>query len=430
LFNLLTAAMALCRGVVVLWLVVAKAAWGFVVPLHPRPHPGPQLRRLAMVPTETVAFADQGGNLAGTLFQASLAPYVGFLYFLNYERNKAPDLVKFGFGFLLLFVAATIPTGILSTKTFGVSLADCDWLHGGAEALLTVSNILLVLGFRQAMTGKEDFGRGLLPPEGAGDDESASSTPLAASPPGLPSPGRFVVANGRAKAFAFASAVAAVALIVGGVPALHLEAHSQFLGGLGGFDVGLGPEPANALSIPTWIVHYSSVAEFVVAMGLAYRYSDAVQNPKWKTFAWAMLPSHVSGLCACTYHLFYNPASLKWLVTTQAALTCLGNLTLCLAAFALARSNGWTVPFLEDEKQIGVSTPGVTATLDDDPLVFPEIAAFAVAAAYLTKYASVPAAGLLATANPIAAAAIIAGIPVITANTVLQGGEIETTASE
>ena len=34
---------------------------------------------------------------------------------------------------------------------FGVSLADVDWLHGSAEALLTVTNLLIVYGFRQTM---------------------------------------------------------------------------------------------------------------------------------------------------------------------------------------------------------------------------------------------------------------------------------------
>lgn len=32
-----------------------------------------------------------------------------------------------------------------------------------------------------------------------------------------------------------------------------------------------------------------------------------------------------SGICACTYHLFYNAPSLNLLVTLQAALTCFGN---------------------------------------------------------------------------------------------------------
>ncbi|KAH8062871.1 hypothetical protein JL720_13113 [Aureococcus anophagefferens] len=84
-----------------------------------------------------VAFADQGGNLAGKFFMGSLPPYALFLYFLNYEGNNAPPLVRFGFAYLLLFVAATIPTGIIAKTTWGVSLADADWLHGGAESLLT-----------------------------------------------------------------------------------------------------------------------------------------------------------------------------------------------------------------------------------------------------------------------------------------------------
>jgi len=85
-----------------------------------------------------LAFADQGSNLAGKFFQSSLLPYLGFLYFLkNGDKNRVPELSFFGFQFLLLFVIATIPTGIISKTVYGVSLADVDWLHGSAEALLT-----------------------------------------------------------------------------------------------------------------------------------------------------------------------------------------------------------------------------------------------------------------------------------------------------
>ena len=42
-----------------------------------------------------VAFADQGGNLAGKFFMGSLPPYALFLYFLNYEGNNAPPRAKF-----------------------------------------------------------------------------------------------------------------------------------------------------------------------------------------------------------------------------------------------------------------------------------------------------------------------------------------------
>jgi hypothetical protein len=95
-------------------------------------------------PSNLLSFADQGQNLAGIFFQASLLPYLLFLYFLSFRENRIPDVGNFGFQFLLLFVVSTIPSGIISKATYGTSLANVDWLHGGAELLLTVSNILLV----------------------------------------------------------------------------------------------------------------------------------------------------------------------------------------------------------------------------------------------------------------------------------------------
>ena len=94
--------------------------------------------------TMMMAFTDQGQNLAGIFFQASLLPYLLFLYFLSFKANRIPAVGNFGFQYLLLFVLSTIPAGIVSKATYGTSLANVDWLHGGAEALLTVSNILLV----------------------------------------------------------------------------------------------------------------------------------------------------------------------------------------------------------------------------------------------------------------------------------------------
>lgn len=35
---------------------------------------------------------------------------------------------------------------------YGTSLANVDWLHGAAESLLTVTNLLIVLGLRQVGT--------------------------------------------------------------------------------------------------------------------------------------------------------------------------------------------------------------------------------------------------------------------------------------
>jgi hypothetical protein len=86
------------------------------------------------------------------LFAVSLFPYLAFLFYLR--RAKGPLLVSFGFAFLLVFVAATIPAGIYAKQHFGTSLANVDWLHGLAESLLTVTNILIVLGFRRALASE------------------------------------------------------------------------------------------------------------------------------------------------------------------------------------------------------------------------------------------------------------------------------------
>lgn len=36
------------------------------------------------------------------------------------------------------------------------SLSNVDWLHGGAESLLMLTNLLIVLGLRQALRKAED----------------------------------------------------------------------------------------------------------------------------------------------------------------------------------------------------------------------------------------------------------------------------------
>ena len=89
-----------------------------------------------------------------TLFALSLFPYLGFLWFLS-RTKLMPRLALMGFYGTLVFVAVTIPAAIYAQVHYGKSLADVDWLHGSAESFLTVSNIILVLGFRQAlMTAK------------------------------------------------------------------------------------------------------------------------------------------------------------------------------------------------------------------------------------------------------------------------------------
>lgn len=90
-----------------------------------------------------------------TLFAVSLFPYLGFLWFLQ-RSPKMPKMALMGFYLLLLFVVITIPAGIYAENHYHTSLANVDWLHGGAEFFLTLSNILVVLGFRQVVIEKEN----------------------------------------------------------------------------------------------------------------------------------------------------------------------------------------------------------------------------------------------------------------------------------
>ncbi|MFB2876712.1 MULTISPECIES: DUF3593 domain-containing protein [Floridanema] len=85
-----------------------------------------------------------------TLFIVSLFPYLGFLWFIT-RSQQMPRLGLIGFYMTLVFVGVTIPAGIYAKIVYGESLANVDWLHGGAEFFLTLANILVVLGFRQGI---------------------------------------------------------------------------------------------------------------------------------------------------------------------------------------------------------------------------------------------------------------------------------------
>ncbi len=89
----------------------------------------------------------------------------------------------------------------------------------------------------------------------------------------------------------------------------------------------------NVMSIPTWIVHVSSVIEWIAAIWFIWRYGALSGDRSWWALSWAMLPALISAMCACTWHFFDNLESLSWLVTLQAAMTVVGNCTLCLAAW-------------------------------------------------------------------------------------------------
>jgi Protein of unknown function (DUF2499) len=94
-----------------------------------------------------------------------------------------------------------------------------------------------------------------------------------------------------------------------------------------------------ALSLPTWLIHVSSVIEWIAAISLVWTYGEVTHKRAWCSLSYAMLPALVSAMCALTWHFFDNNESLEWLVTIQAATTVLGNFTLCLAAWWIWRAS-------------------------------------------------------------------------------------------
>lgn len=343
------------------------------------------------------SFADQGQNLAGIFFQQSLLPYLAFLYFLSFRANKIPAVANFGFQFILLFVASTIPAGIISRAAYETSLANVDWLHGWAELLLTTANVLIVWGLKEAST-------------------SPNQTPV-----GTPR----LVGFGLFALFAAGCAL--------GPGTIGWEAHTGFMAGIGDLSATTvqslpwvtHTEPINGLSIPTWVIHFSSVIEYVIAMDLVWKYSEVTNNEKWKGMTWGMLPLHASGVCACTYHFFYNPSSLQFLVSMQAGFTLLGNLTCAIAAFRIAKANGWTLgevnPFKGEDDTSGLVADGIAnealvlrEPVESNLVLASKLVGVSLFLSYAVKYGSLGL-DLPFEPNGAAALAIVLGIPGLTA---------------
>ncbi|MDJ1179114.1 DUF2499 domain-containing protein [Roseofilum sp. BLCC_M91] len=93
----------------------------------------------------------------------------------------------------------------------------------------------------------------------------------------------------------------------------------------------------NVLSIPTWVIHVSSVMEWIIAIWLIWRYGELTGDRRWSWLSLAMIPALISAMSACTWHFFDNDPNLEWIVTLQAAMTVVGNCTLCAAGWLLWR---------------------------------------------------------------------------------------------
>ena len=89
------------------------------------------------------------------------------------------------------------------------------------------------------------------------------------------------------------------------------------------------------LSFGTWLIHISSVIEWIVAIFVIYKIST---YKEYNLFFWlsiGMVPNLIGAMCAITWHIYDNQAVLYGLVTLQGIFTFIGNSTLALASFTI-----------------------------------------------------------------------------------------------
>tara|TARA_B100001109_G_scaffold196328_1_gene162922 strand:- start:51 stop:353 length:303 start_codon:yes stop_codon:yes gene_type:complete len=85
------------------------------------------------------------------------------------------------------------------------------------------------------------------------------------------------------------------------------------------------------LSFFTWLIHISSVIEWIVAIFVINKISE---NNNYKNYFWlglAMIPNLVGAMSAITWHIYDNQMDLYGLVSLQGLFTIFGNATLALA---------------------------------------------------------------------------------------------------
>ena len=80
------------------------------------------------------------------IFVISIIPYLIFLFYL-YKNPNLSNTIKIGFSFTLLFVLITIIFSVISLTVYDKSLVEIDSFHALAEAFLTLTDFIILLGF-------------------------------------------------------------------------------------------------------------------------------------------------------------------------------------------------------------------------------------------------------------------------------------------
>lgn len=95
-----------------------------------------------------------GEDIFDLILQISSVVYISFLVTLVMIKKRDPDLLSgltiAGFWFLLVFISVTVFFMYLSTEVRAFpTLTHDDLLHGGAESLLTISNLMIIIGIHR-----------------------------------------------------------------------------------------------------------------------------------------------------------------------------------------------------------------------------------------------------------------------------------------
>ena len=93
------------------------------------------------------------------------------------------------------------------------------------------------------------------------------------------------------------------------------------------------------LSFGTWLIHISSVIEWIFAIFIINKISKFKKNNSYYWLSLAMIPNLIGAMCAITWHIYDNQEALYGLVTLQGIFTFTGNTTLALASIAIYKNS-------------------------------------------------------------------------------------------
>ena len=87
------------------------------------------------------------------------------------------------------------------------------------------------------------------------------------------------------------------------------------------------------LSFGTWLIHISSVIEWIYSIFIIKKISNYKNLEIYYWLSLAMIPNLIGAMCAITWHIYDNQPKLYGLVTLQGIMTLIGNTSLALSAF-------------------------------------------------------------------------------------------------